>query len=495
MTIDEIISSVIAYGLKTKILNEEDKSYAVNRLLFLFRQDTYKEEKVYPIEETMKAAVNYAKEHFLVELDNMNEEDCFDAEVMDKLLPRPSQVSEEFRRLMKISPKEATDWFYRLSIDDRYVRTDRLANNIQYVAQGETCALDITINLSKPEKDPKEIARLKTIKSSSYPLCALCRENEGFYGSYSWPGRANHRIIPLKLNGEDFFLQYSPYGYFPEHCIVLAKEHQPMTIDDKTFARLFDFLDMFPHYMVGSNADLPIVGGSILTHEHYQGGNYLFQLQKAQLRKEIFFKGYPNIKAGIVNWPMSVIRLEGPDRRDIESLCSKILHYWRKYSDPSLSIIGFDQEEHNTLNPIVRKDGKNYIIDIALRNNCTNAMYPLGIFHAHEEYWHIKKENIGLIEVMGLAILPGRLKDELKLCEEYLLNEPKDLDPSLEKHLKWLKEIRSRHSVISKDNVKQIVRQEVALVFEKVLECCGVFKADNEGQEGFDRFIKFVNEA
>lgn len=491
MTPSEIIFSLVKYGEEQGLLDPLDRIYAINKLLRLFREDSYLEPlKSFGIEETVQEGISLAKEKKLTELENLNEEDAFEAEMIDALMPRPSQVKEIFFQKYQKSPKEATDWFYHFSIAARYVRTDRLKKNIVYHVKGEKIELDITINLSRPEKDPKEIAKAQQVKSSSYPLCLLCRENEGYYGTYTHPGRANHRIIPLKLNGEDFYLQYSPYGYFNEHCIVLKKEHSPMTMNENTFKRITDFLQMFPSYMLGSNAELPIVGGSILTHEHYQGGAYLFPLAKAEEEEQFTFKDYPSIKAGIVKWPLSVLRVTSSNKDEIVAFCTYVLYKWRLYSDESLGIIAQDTVCHNTISPIGRRVNGAYQFDLALRNNLTSEEYPLGIFHSHPEYWHIKKENIGLIEVLGLAILPGRLLNELALCREQLLHPVEKVDPSIEKHLAWLQEVKGKHPQITEKNAEGILKEEVGLVFEKVLSDAGVFKRDEKGKAGFIRFIK-----
>ncbi|MCI2068912.1 MAG: UDP-glucose--hexose-1-phosphate uridylyltransferase [Bacilli bacterium] len=491
MTPSEIIYSLVNYGEEKGLLDPLDRIYAINKLLRLFREDSYEEPKnSFSIEEAVQAGIGLGKEKKLTELENLNEEDAFEGEMIDALLPRPSQVKEIFFKKYQESPKAATDWFYQFSINARYVRTDRLKKNIVYKVKGEKIDLDITINLSRPEKDPKEIAKAQQVKSSSYPLCLLCKENEGYYGTFTHPGRANHRIIPLKLNGEDFYLQYSPYGYFNEHCIVLKKEHSPMTMNEKTFKRITDFLEMFPTYMLGSNAELPIVGGSILTHEHYQGGDYLFPLAKAGEEESFTFKKFPLIKAAIVKWPLSVLRVTSSSKEEIVAFCTYVLDKWRNYSDESLGIIAKDEVIHNTVSPIGRRVNGAYQFDLALRNNRTSTEYPLGIFHSHPEYWHIKKENIGLIEVLGLAILPGRLQKELELCRLQLLKPSTDIDPSIEKHLPWLMEVKAKHPELNEKNAEAILKEEVGLVFEKVLSDAGVFKRDEKGKAGFIRFIK-----
>jgi UDPglucose--hexose-1-phosphate uridylyltransferase len=494
MEINKVISSLIAYALKNDFIPREDEVYCTNRLLEIFNLEAYEPTPISDsIDEIMEAALVYAKENKLRDFENQNELDCFDALIMDAILPRPSQVIDKFNSLKSISPKEATDWYYDFSIKSRYIRTDRLAKNIVYSVKGEKNDLDITINLSKPEKDPKEIARLRTIKSSSYPKCLLCKENEGYYGTYSKPGRSNHRIIPIEINNEKFFLQYSPYGYFNEHCIILKSEHSPMTISKDTFKRFVDFLEQFPHYMIGSNADLPIVGGSILSHEHFQGGNYEFPLTKTNSIYKFKIEGFESCDCSILNWPMSVIRIQTKNKNDLVELSNKILTKWRNYTDVEGGIIAYDEDKtpHNTITPISRMRKDKYEIDLVLRNNLTSQEHPDGIFHPHQELHHIKKENIGLIEVMGLAVLPGRLKDELNLCGKYLIDEDKDINPLIEKHMDWLKQLSLKHT-FTKENVEDILRQEVGLVFERVLTDCGVYKLNTEGLDAFKKFIKTI---
>jgi UDPglucose--hexose-1-phosphate uridylyltransferase len=490
MTLDEIVFSLVKYGEDKLSLPKEDEIYVINRLLSFFKAESFeKPEKTYSFEKTIQAAIAYGKEHNLAEIENLNEEDNFEGALVDLAMPRPSQIIEMFWEKYQKSPDTAIKWYYALSKSTDYIKTARLAKNISYKVKSSLCDLDITINLSKPEKDPKEIAKALSIKSSSYPKCLLCKENEGYYGTFTKPARADHRLIPLTLNKERFYLQYSPYGYFNEHCIVLADEHTPMKIDSETFKRLFDFIDLFPNYLIGSNADLPIVGGSILTHEHYQGGRYVFPLMKAKIRREFKAEGYPDVRVGEVSWPLSVMRLISHSRTHLEKLASRILACWRSYSDEKCGIVADDGIEHNTITPIAYKKGKDYILDLALRNNLTSSQYPDGIFHPHPELFHIKKENIGLIEVMGLAILPGRLLTELRLAEKLLLGQ-EVADPSLDKHRPWLKEVQAKHPEISPSNVHLILQQEVGEVFAEVLSDCGVFKQDEEGQKGFERFAE-----
>jgi len=492
MDLNQIISSLVKYGLNNDFIPQEDAVYCSNRLLELFKAEAF--EKVdtdFSLAETMDAALEYAKKNKVREFENQNELDCFDALLMDAIMPRPSQVIAKFNKLYAESPKKATDWYYDFSIKTRYIRKDRLARNIVYSVKGVNNDLDIAINLSKPEKDPKEIARLRTIKSSSYPKCYLCKENEGYYGTYSHPGRSNHRIVPLVINDEKFFLQYSPYGYFNEHCIIFKNEHSPMTICRETFVRFMDFLNLFPKYMIGSNADLPIVGGSILSHEHFQGGDYAFPLTKTNTIYQFKVDGFDSCDCFILNWPMSVIRIQTKDREQLIELSERILAKWRNYTDEEAGIIANDGEPHSTITPISRMREDKYEIDLVLRNNRTSEEYPDGIYHPHAELHHIKKENIGLIEVMGLAVLPGRLKKELNLVGRYLTKQDKELDPSIEKHVEWMNELQKKH-VFTKDNVDNILRQEVGFVFEKVLACCGVFKLDEAGIKSFKKFIATI---
>lgn len=494
MSINQIVTFLISYALKNEFIQAGDSVYCTNRLLELFKVDAYEKEEVdSDLNTVIEEALKIAKERGLRDFENQNQLDSFDALLMDAIIPRPSQVIEKFRSLYEESPAKATEWYYDFSIKTRYIRKDRLAKNLVYKTRGKKVDLDITINLSKPEKDPKEIARLRTIKSSSYPKCLLCKENEGYYGTYSKPGRSNHRIIPIELNKEKFFLQYSPYGYFNEHCIILKSEHTPMTISKSTFKRFADFLNLFPHYMIGSNADLPIVGGSILSHEHFQGGNYEFPLNKADSIYDFKIDGFDNTTCSVLNWPMSVIRIRSKKADEFIQLSSRILEKWRGYSDESCGIVAFGEDgtPHNTITPISRMKNGMYEIDLVLRNNRTSKVYPDGIFHPHKKLHHIKKENIGLIEVMGLAVLPGRLKKELNLCGRYLTGLDKTPDESINKHLKWLEEIEKKN-IITEENVEEVLRKEVGLVFERVLTDCGVFKLNEKGLTSFKRFISSI---
>lgn len=493
------IDRLIGYGLKKGLLEKEDIDYTRNRLLYTLCLPSYegngevvecKEELVCILSDI----IQYALDTGLVS-DSITEQDLFDTKVMDCLLGRPSEIVRRFNELLKKSPKEATDWYYDFSKATNYIREDRIVKDVKWQADSPYGKLDITINLSKPEKDPKAIAAAKKLVQTGYPKCLLCRENEGFAGDMNKPARENHRLIPLTLSGENYFLQYSPYVYYNEHCIILNERHVPMKIDRAVFLKLLEFTEKFPHYMAGSNADLPIVGGSILTHDHFQGGNYEFPMARAGLREEVRFKGYEDIKAGVVDWPMSVIRLTGKDYKKIAELADKILGIWRGYSDEAVDVLAeSDGEPHNTITPIARRRGDDFEIDLVLRNNRTTVEYPLGIFHPHDKLHHIKKENIGLIEVMGLAVLPGRLKSEMDSLRTALL-EGKDIrnDEVLGKHADWVDEFMAKHKDFNKDNAKEIIRQEIGLVFSEVLTDAGVYKDDEKGRKGILRFIERVN--
>lgn len=493
------IDRLIGYGLKKGLLEKEDIDYTRNKLLYTLCLPSYegngevvecKEELVCILSDI----IQYALDTGLVS-DSITEQDLFDTKVMDCILGRPSEIVRKFDELFKESPKEATDWYYDFSKATNYIREDRIVKDVKWQADSPYGKLDITINLSKPEKDPKAIAAAKKLVQTGYPKCLICRENEGFAGDMNKPARENHRLIPLTLSGENYFLQYSPYVYYNEHCIILNEGHVPMKIDRAVFLKLLEFTEKFPHYMAGSNADLPIVGGSILTHDHFQGGNYEFPMARAGLREEVQFKGYEDIRAGVVDWPMSVIRLTGKDYKKIAELADKILGIWRGYSDEAVDVLAeSDGEPHNTITPIARRRGDDFEIDLVLRNNRTTEEYPLGIFHPHDKLHHIKKENIGLIEVMGLAVLPGRLKSEMDSLRTALL-EGKDIreDEVLGKHADWVDEFMVKHKDFNKDNAKEIIRQEIGLVFSEVLTDAGVYKDDEKGRKGILRFIERVN--
>ena len=493
------IDRLIGYGLKKGLLEKEDIDYIRNKLLYTLCLPSYegngeigecKEELC----DILSDIIGVARDKGLVS-DSITEQDLFDTKIMDCLLGRPSEIVRKFDELLKKSPKEATDWYYDFSKATNYIREDRIVKDVKWQADSPYGKLDITINLSKPEKDPKAIAAAKKLVQTGYPKCLLCRENEGFAGDMNKPARENHRLIPLTLSGENYFLQYSPYVYYNEHCIILNESHVPMKIDKAVFLKLLEFTEKFPHYMAGSNADLPIVGGSILTHDHFQGGNYEFPMARAGLREEFKFNGYEDIKAGVVNWSMSVIRLTGKDYRRIAELADKILGIWRGYSDEAVDVFAESNgEPHNTITPIARRRGTDFEIDLVLRNNRTTEEFPLGIFHPHDKLHHIKKENIGLIEVMGLAVLPGRLKGEMDSLRTALL-EGRDIrqDEVLSKHADWVDEFMTRHREFNKDNAEEIIKQEIGLVFSEVLIDAGVYKDDENGRKGMLRFIDKMN--
>lgn len=496
------IRKLVQYGLLTGLVPEEDKIYTTNRLLELFgllELQDLDEDALVEVENTgvedleaiLSAMLDYAFEAGLMEENSVVYRDLFDTKIMSVLLPRPSEVIRKFRELYKEDPGKATDYYYKFSCDTDYIRRYRIKKDRKWIAKTEYGDLDITINLSKPEKDPKAIAAAKNAKQTAYPKCQLCMENEGYAGRLNHPARQNHRIIPVTIQGSDWGFQYSPYVYYNEHCIVFNGQHVPMKIEHNTFCKLFDFVKQFPHYFVGSNADLPIVGGSILSHDHFQGGNYEFAMAKAPVERSFTVKGFEDVRAGVVKWPMSVIRLSAADTDRIISLADVILNKWRGYSDEAAFIFAqTDGEPHNTITPIARKRGENYELDLVLRNNITTEEHPLGVYHPHAKLHHIKKENIGLIEVMGLAVLPARLKGEMEQLKAAML-AGKDLrsDEVLEKHADWVDEFSAKYDKIDNSNIDAIVEKEIGLVFMQVLEDAGVYKRTPEGQEAFDRFI------
>ena len=490
--IDKSIRKLICYGLEKGLFDRRDTVYITNRILEILGLDSFDCHENFTsvdLEEILKEILDFAVEKGLIE-DTITQRDLFDTKVMASLLPRPSEVTNKFYSLYEQSPKTATDYFYKLSCDSDYIRRYRIKKDVKWVTSTEYGDLDITINLSKPEKDPKAIAAAKNAKQVGYPKCLLCRECEGYAGRIDFPARQNHRIIPVKINDTDWFMQYSPYVYYNEHCIVFNSEHTPMAINTATFRKLLDFVKLFPHYFVGSNADLPIVGGSILSHDHFQGGNYTFAMAKAPIDTEILFEGFSDVRAGIVKWPMSVIRLSSENSERLIELADKILSAWRGYTDENAFIFAeTDGEKHNTITPIARKAGDDFQLDLVLRNNITTKEHPMGVYHPHAELHHIKKENIGLIEVMGLAVLPARLKTEMALLKTAML-ENKDLrnDEVLEKHADWADEIKIKYSDINENNIDKIIEDEIGLVFSKVLEHAGVFK----NKEDFLKFTKGV---
>lgn len=489
----EAIKKLVTYGIETGLISEEERIYSTNLILDVLKLDDYEEPqegyKNVELQPVLKELLDFAVEKGLIE-DSVVYRDLFDTRLMNCLMPRPSQVIKIFKEKYAVSPKEATDYYYKLSQDSDYIRRYRVCRDMKWVTKTEYGDIDITINLSKPEKDPKAIAAAKLAKQSGYPKCQLCRENEGYAGRTNHPARENHRIIPITINGGQWGFQYSPYVYYNEHCIVFNGQHIPMKVERATFVKLFDFIKLFPHYFIGSNADLPIVGGSILSHDHFQGGNYEFAMAKAPIEREFTVKGYEDVKAGIVKWPLSVIRLSCADEKKIIDLADHILKAWRGYTDEAAYIYAeTDDEPHNTITPIARKRGDMYELDLALRNNITTPECPLGLYHPHNELHHIKKENIGLIEVMGLAVLPSRLKEEMEVLSDYIVNG-KDIrsNEKIEKHADWVEAFRPKYDVINSDNVDAIIKEEIGIVFKKVLEDAGVFKRDAEGQAAFDRF-------
>lgn len=489
----EAIKKLVTYGIETGLISEEERIYSTNLILDVLKLDDYEEPqedyKNVELQPVLKELLDFAVEKGLIE-DSVVYRDLFDTRLMNCLMPRPSQVIKTFKEKYAVSPKEATDYYYKLSQDSDYIRRYRVCRDMKWVTKTEYGDIDITINLSKPEKDPKAIAAAKLAKQSGYPKCQLCRENEGYAGRTNHPARENHRIIPITINGGQWGFQYSPYVYYNEHCIVFNGQHIPMKVERATFVKLFDFIKLFPHYFIGSNADLPIVGGSILSHDHFQGGNYEFAMAKAPIEREFTVKGYEDVKAGIVKWPLSVIRLSCADEKRIIDLADHILKAWRGYTDEAAYIYAeTDGEPHNTITPIARKRGDMYELDLALRNNITTPECPLGLYHPHNELHHIKKENIGLIEVMGLAVLPSRLKEEMEVLSDYIVNG-KDIrsNEKIEKHADWVEAFRPKYDVINSDNVDAIIKEEIGIVFKKVLEDAGVFKRDAEGQAAFDRF-------
>lgn len=492
------VQKLLYYAIRKKLITPEDIIYTKNRLLETLSLDEIKnetiEDKEYAVQPVLDNIALWAYVHKIIDDEGIIARDLFDTKIMACLVGRPSEIIKEFKRLYNESPKSATDYFYELSINSNYIRWERVQKDLKWKVDTQYGDIDITINLSKPEKDPKAIARAKNLKSSAYPSCLLCKENEGYAGRLNHPARGNHRLIPVILDKDKWFLQYSPYVYYNEHCIVLNGEHVPMKICKETFKRLLDFVQQYPHYFVGSNADLPIVGGSILSHDHFQGGNYEFAMEKAPVEEEFNVKGFEGVTLGRVKWPMSVVRIKGYDKETLVKLAYHILKAWKNYSDESVSVMAFTGDvPHNAITPIARRRGDAYEIDLVLRNNRTSVEYPDGIFHPHKELHHIKKENIGLIEVMGLAVLPARLKTEIKELSYYLVNKDKikELDNKAEliKHKEWAMQLVEKYSDINENNVDEILKKEIGIIFSEVLEQAGVFKTDEEGKQAFNKFI------
>ena len=508
MTFDENVKRLVQYGIESGLVPEEERIYTTNQLLELFGEEEYTEPetefKDVDLEEVLEELLDYAVEKGVLKENSVVYRDLFDTKIMNCLVPRPAQVIGTFKELYKESPVKATDYYYKLSQDTNYIRRYRIKKDIRWKVPSQYGDIDISINLSKPEKDPKAIAAAKLAKQSGYPKCLLCRQNEGYAGRVNHPARQNHRIIPVTINHSDWFFQYSPYVYYNEHCIVFNAEHTPMKIEKATFGKLLDFVEQFPHYFVGSNADLPIVGGSILSHDHFQGGHYEFAMAKAPVEKELVFKGFEDVKAGIVKWPMSVIRISAPQKERLIELADKILLAWRGYTDEDAFIFAETEgEPHNTITPIARKRGNDYELDLVLRNNITTEEHPLGVYHPHAKLHHIKKENIGLIEVMGLAVLPARLKDEMAALEQAILDgaEIRE-DEVLAKHADWVEEFLPKYGFtagsglegeITPEKLHEIIQTEIGLVFKEVLLDAGVYKCTEEGRKAFRKFVDTVN--
>ena len=495
--IDEAVSKLAAYALRTGLIAECEYTWAVNTILDALKLDSYtdpgKDWGEIDLAAVLDELLDDAYARGVLTENSVVYRDLFDTELMGRLTPRPAQVIEKFQALYRESPRAATDWYYQFSQDTNYIRRDRIARDMQWKAETEYGEMDITINLSKPEKDPKAIAAARDLPASNYPRCQLCAENEGYAGRVNHPARQNHRIVPITINGSPWFLQYSPYVYYNEHCICLNSVHTPMKIDRACFGKLLDFVRQFPHYFVGSNADLPIVGGSILAHDHFQGGHYTFAMERAPVETPFTFPGYEDVQAGIVKWPMSVVRISCEDSSRLVDLADRILTAWRGYTDESTVIYAeTDGTPHNTITPIARmRDGK-YELDLVLRNNLTTPEHPLGLYHPHAELHHIKKENIGLIEVMGLAVLPARLKEELAAVSEGLVTGA-DLRASelTAKHAGWAEGFAPKYTITA-DNALDIVQRETGLVFAQVLEHAGVYKRDEAGKAAFLRFLNTI---
>ena len=494
MKLYELIAALVQYGIDTGLTPACERIYTTNLLLDQFHEDDYEEPDAIPslsLEEILEGLLDEACRQELIP-DSITYRDLFDTRLMNCLMPRPSQIQETFREKYAVSPKEATDYFYKLSQDSNYIRRYRVCKDQKWKVSSIYGDIDITINLSKPEKDPKAIAAAGKAKASAYPKCQLCMENEGYAGRVNHPARENHRIIPLTINDSRWGFQYSPYVYYNEHCIVFNGQHTPMKIDRAAFRKLFDFVKQFPHYFLGSNADLPIVGGSILSHDHFQGGNYTFAMAKAPIELPVTIPGYDDVEAGIVKWPLSVLRIRHKDENRLIDLATHVLDCWRSYTDEDSFIFACtDGEPHNTITPIARKVGDTYELDLTLRNNITTEEHPLGVYHPHAKLHHIKKENIGLIEVMGLAVLPSRLKQEMALLKDAILTgSDLEKDEVLQKHAEWVAEFLPSYPEINRENIDEILRQEIGKVFVQVLEDAGVYKCTPEGREAFLKFVK-----
>lgn len=495
--VNEAIRQLVEYGLAKELIHPADAIYARNQILLVMQLNEYADGRVVPgrkLHEILEVLTEDSVRRGVCE-DNGTARELFDTKLMGCLTPRPSEVQWMFAdRYDRLGAEAATDWYYQFSQDTNYIRRNAIAKDVKWVTSTSCGDLDITINLSKPEKDPRAIAAAKNAPQSGYPKCLLCVENEGYAGRMNHPARENHRVIPITINNSAWCLQYSPYVYYNEHCIVFNQKHTPMRIENATFRKLLDFVKQFPHYFVGSNADLPIVGGSILSHDHFQGGRYTFAMEKAPMEREWLFPGFEDVKAGIVYWPMSCIRLSSPDDNRLVELAGRILAAWRGYSDPDSFVFAeTDGQKHNTITPIARKRGENYELDLVLRNNITTDEHPMGVYHPHANLHHIKKENIGLIEVMGLAVLPSRLKTEMAELADALVNRlpVSEYSENIAKHAQWAQEIQRSYE-ITRDNVEGILRKEIGMVFAQVLKDAGVYKLNESGREGFVRFLASV---
>ena len=495
MEINKAIKSLALYAEKEGLAEREDFHYIINQICQVLEHDNFEDvfvDEIAPLEEILCAMLDYACDKGICE-NSVVYRDLLDTKIMGAITPRPSEIIKKFRALYEFSPEAATNYYYNLSKKTDYIREYRIKNDVKWITKTAYGDIDITINLSKPEKDPKAIAAALRMKQSAYPKCQLCRENEGYMGRVNHPARENHRIIPIEIADSKFFLQYSPYVYYNEHCIVLNKQHIPMVINKSAFDKLLSFVEEFPHYFIGSNADLPIVGGSILTHEHFQGGRYEFAMAKAEVETPLCFKGFEDVEAGIVKWPMSVIRIASKDKNRLSDLADTILKAWRSYTDEEAFIYAeTDGEAHNTITPIARMRNGKFELDLVLRNNITTEECPLGFYHPHPEYHHIKKENIGLIEVMGLAVLPARLKTEMETLRDAMVNG-KDIaaDETIAKHKEWAEKIMAENEITA-DNCEEILRAEIGKVFTAILGQCGVFERSEKGKEQFIRFAESV---
>ena len=495
MNIENLISALVLYAENKKLITADERIFVRNRLLECFEITDWNDGEAaenLSIDDILEKMCDYAAEKEII-TGTAESRDLFDTRIMGMLTAFPREVIGKFREDYKISPQKATDEYFEWNKSVNYVRAGRIAKDLKWGYDSEYGILDITINCSKPEKDPRDIAAAKTLQAAVYPKCQLCIENTGYSGRIGHPARQNLIPVPMTVHNQAWFFQYSPYGYYNEHCIIFNAAHVPMCIDDAVFGKLFDIIETLPHYFVGSNADLPIVGGSILSHEHFQGGNYTFAMEKAPVEYEFDMTDFSDVKAGIVKWPMSVIRLKSKNRNQLEKACSRVLSVWRSYSDESVGIFAFsDDTPHNTITPIARKNGDEYECDLVLRNNRTSEEHPLGIFHPHAELHHIKKENIGLIEVMGLAVLPSRLKTEIELLSDVIINKGVKAvreDETLEKHADWVEEFAPKYKITA-DNVTEILRKEIGAVFAQVLADAGVFKRNEQGIQAFRKFTE-----